>query len=638
MMKLLKNLLVILTSIAFAILIYFGVKNKWYNYIINPGCNHQIAIDELNSELNKKQQKIDELNKLLSQKETAISALNIQIEQLKGSINSKENSINELKAQIRKLNLAIENYENSTKIAELNNKIDELNSQIQSLNSTINSLTTEKNQMQETIDYYENYINSIESETDVFATYEFAGKIYQIQQVTKNSSPAVIENPTSTAYVIFNYWELNGQRVNPSEVVLTSNTKFIANVTYKFDVNFVSKNEAISTSIVTKNDYATEPTNPTKAHHTFLGWSLNKVDVISVSETPIVKNTTFYAVFEIEQLSVKFMNENNLITTKSVDYGSTFDEISNSVIAPDIEDFKFIGWKKQNGELMNSNSVIESNLELTAVYEQVIFNIEFIDNSISLGKFKTIDNKLNYIPEALGKDGLKFKCWIDETGNELNISSDTIFNKDMKLTAKYNGTLSITNFAKLVLGGADYRSENFKSKYDFITIEKTTRTDKSFGGVDAQTTPALVVTFNFIGGLRHQLAFVEENNQWKLSAIESNNYKGSEALINSSNLQFNYSINNRNYRITIKDYINSLTYLLNNQSDVNELTTKKDNLPTISQAILNFNNNIIIEEKIDEAYAIVEFDKLQLNCNIISKNSPAKSDFDYLYKNCAIGG
>ena len=316
MMKLLKNLLIILMAIAFAILIYFGVKNKWYNYIINPGCDHQIIIDDLNSELEKKQHKIDELTGNLQNNQETISRLN-------NLLKEKDTAINNYIARIEELNNELLGYENSNNVTELKNKIIKLNNDISELNSQITKLQTEKQELQSTID---ELLAQTDNQSKVVATYMIGDTIYKNQIVTKNSAPDAIEAPTSTDYVIFNYWELNGQRVDPTQVVLTSNTTFVANVTYKYKVSFVDGETEYTSQIIQKNDIPTRPTNPTKDGYKFIGWSLNGKDVITQFEE-VTNHTIYLALWE--KLDFIQLNSDSLCTNLWVDADNNIYGISS---------------------------------------------------------------------------------------------------------------------------------------------------------------------------------------------------------------------------------------------------------------------------------------------------------------------
>ena len=122
-------------------------------------------------------------------------------------------------------------------------------------------------------------------------TAEFNGAVYNVQVINKGSKLSLIE-PTSTEYVIFNYWEdEEGNQVDLSTKTFNESTKLIANVTYKYDVNFYVDNASVDDQIIIKNGYATKPANPQKSGYEFDGWSLDGQTVVEVSETPITKNT-----------------------------------------------------------------------------------------------------------------------------------------------------------------------------------------------------------------------------------------------------------------------------------------------------------------------------------------------------------
>ncbi len=292
------------------------------------------------------------------------------------SDSSKTEEIAELNKQITSLNNLISQLQNTNTlnvntIASLNSQIESLNSQIsnmilqnQTASSQITALNNEISKLQESINYYEQYIASLENGEQVVATFEFDGSVYNIQILNKNSI-VTVTTPTSTDYVIFNYWTVNGEQVDLSTYQITTNTKFVANVTYKYDVKFKVDNTDYDSQIVVKNGYATLPEEPTKAGYEFDGWSINGIDIVeNISTTAVTQNVTYKAVFT-QLHTVTFMSDGEIKSTQSVRNG----EYANYSEIPVKTNYKFEGWS------INGVDIIE--LSSYPIYSSVVFDAIF---------------------------------------------------------------------------------------------------------------------------------------------------------------------------------------------------------------------------------------------------------------------
>ena len=118
--------------------------------------------------------------------ENELSVLRGESIQDKNKIIDLETEINSLNAEITKLELTI--FNNDNKIGEYEDSILKL---------------------QTSVSYYENYIANLETENQVVATFEFNGSVYNVQILNKGGK-AMVADPTSTEYVLFNGWTVDG--------------------------------------------------------------------------------------------------------------------------------------------------------------------------------------------------------------------------------------------------------------------------------------------------------------------------------------------------------------------------------------------------------------------------------------------
>lgn len=283
MINFFRNLFITITTILATIFLILCIKNKWYEQIITKdNCNHQTIINDLNSKLEDKQNTIDELNSQLENKNNLIDGLNSKIK-------SKNTDIANLEERVNELNSELELIKNSSS----NNQIIKLNKDIEELNKQITQLENEKSELQAQLN------ELISSSSKVYVIYEFNDNIYKIVEIEKGSKPSAIEPPESTAYLIFNCWKLNGVRTDPTSEVINSNTTFTADLTYKFDVNYLNGNSEFYTEIITKNQSPIGPLdNPTKDGYRFIGWSLDGINVVDYLQEKITATTNFIALFE----------------------------------------------------------------------------------------------------------------------------------------------------------------------------------------------------------------------------------------------------------------------------------------------------------------------------------------------------
>lgn len=337
-------------------------------------------------EQNKKdlESQVESLTLNKTDNEETIKNLNVQIETLQNQVESLESSGLGKDEQIVQLNSQIVNLQEmvlqlqttndintstiktlNSQITSLNKRIIELSNQVVSNDNSLSSLKSKIQELENSISYYENYIANLESEQQIVVTFEFAGSVYNIQVIDKNSSLSVV-NPTSTEFVIFNYWTVDGLQIDLSNYIFTQNTKVVADVTYKYQVKFLVDGETYSdVQIVEEGEFLSLPEPPTKDKHKFVGWSLDGKEVISNIETlPVSEDLTYIAIFETS-IYVTFMNGTEIYDSIEVVEG----KITSLPEDPQKEQYFFNGWKLDSGEIVDLNEYhIEDSLIVYADY------------------------------------------------------------------------------------------------------------------------------------------------------------------------------------------------------------------------------------------------------------------------------
>ncbi len=329
--------------------------------------DYQGQVETLNEQKANLETQIDALNTIKTSNETTISELNVRIAALQNEVlaleaNKDENAntikaLNEQIANLQSLNTQLQetNELNSrtinglnAQIVSLNNQISDLTLQMQNNSSVVNALNNKIAELQKSVSYYEQYLQSLESGEQVVATFEFDGSVYNIQVVNKNST-LTVTTPTSTAYVIFNGWTVNGEPIDLATFRITQNTKIVADVTHKYEVNFMVDGANHNSQIVLKDAKVTIPANPSKNGYVFEGWTLDGNSVVNLANYTVTQNVTFTAKFT-KLYSVVFKYEDTTLKTDTVKSGNYATAPTATSTAYKV----FNGWKV-NGIVTNVN-------------------------------------------------------------------------------------------------------------------------------------------------------------------------------------------------------------------------------------------------------------------------------------------
>ena len=301
----------------------------------NIECNGRIST--LTNQKADLESQVTNLQNISVENENTISELNREIIILEATVNQLEtnkeqnqNTINQLNTQIANLQsinsqLQITNQINSDTIANLNSQIVFLNNQIHEMSdlsqratSQITQLNNRISELQNSVNYYESFISTLENKEQVVATFEVDGSVWKIEILSKGTEFNLVK-PDDSDRLIVNGWQINGQGpLYNGTYTLNYNTKFVADVTHKYAVQFIDDNQIYNQQFVIENQSATVPSAPAKDGYEFVGWSLNGVDVIENIDTITVnEDVTYYAVY-VKLHTVTFIIENNVVGTQIV--------------------------------------------------------------------------------------------------------------------------------------------------------------------------------------------------------------------------------------------------------------------------------------------------------------------------------
>lgn len=515
----------------------------------------QTQIATLQARINQNNLQIAELQSSRAELENRVLDLNASISTNVSTINSLNGQITSLNAQIT--NLTSANNSNVNTIASLNSQVSVLTNRINELSYTnveqsnrIVYLNAQIAKLNDYISKYDQFLTGFESETQAIATFEFDGSLYNIQLVT-NGGYANVDSPANTQYLIFNGWTVNNTIVNLSTYAITQNTKFIADVTHKYDVSFVVDSDVINTQIIAKNGHATAPANPIKSGYTFLGWTVNGTTVVDPASVSITDTTTFTALFT-QQFTVNFVYDNNTVSTQSIDKGSygTAPVINNTTY------MIFNGWTINGGLVDVATYPITQNTTFVAdiTYK---YDVTFVVDNETVNSQIIVKNGYASVPTAPTKANYEFDGWtIDGTTvvNPLNIAitANTVFTA--KFTRLYNVTFiceETTESAQVVRNG------NYANN---VTVNSTTY--KVFNGwklngviVDVSATPIIADT-NFVADItyKYDVIFKVDNETVNSQIIVANN----NATVPTAPIKTGYTFSG--WTINGVDLVNVATY------------------------------------------------------------------------------
>lgn len=353
--------------------------------------------------------------KIIAENNKTISSLQSQVNSLQSSVEDKSEEIEQLNSTIdslRNINSQLEttNNNNLTTISTLNGQIVNLNKQVNELmgqvsnnSNVVSSLNVKIQELEKSIAYYEQYIAQLESDTQVVATFEFDGSVYNVQILEKGSYASVTA-PTSTDYVVFNYWTVNGEQVDLSTYAITTNTKFVANVTHKYDVIFMVDNEEYDKQIIAENGYASNVAIEDTDYKLFDGWSVNG-EKIELLDYEITQNTIFTALFKYK-FDVQFLVDDGVFD-KQIVLENSFATLPS---IPEKDGYIFKGWTLDGFNVVDVEStLIVGETNFVAYFEQAFGLFSNDTNDLLINWDDLLSNDCLQVNGTLLTRGTKYK-------------------------------------------------------------------------------------------------------------------------------------------------------------------------------------------------------------------------------------
>ena len=204
--------------------------------------------------------------------------------------------------------------------------------------------------------------------------------------------------------------------------------------------------EDIPFQTIPENGFATAPEAPEKEGYTFAGWLDEAGNLFNFEETPITKNTTLTAKWDILTYTVTFYGPDGAVIAQNpVNWGE-------GVIRPNLSlanNQEFRGWFTEpngQGEAFKVGEPVYADASyhahvLTGAY--VRFNGE---DGIAIAVYFLLEGEVAQAPIPADKSGVgkEFMGWFDENGNEFDPAAT--YTENVSYTARYSQNSVVVKF------------------------------------------------------------------------------------------------------------------------------------------------------------------------------------------------
>ena len=267
-------------------------------------------------------------------------------------------------------------------------------------------------------------------------TYINEGIEYHKETLEYGSVITDVQDPIKEGYTFIGWYTKNNEKVNHPITVtknITLYSKYEINV---YTVSFYHNNEKyVEDQKVNYGENAIKPSaDPSKIGYTFKYWSLEENGEKYEFSTKITKDITLYAVYEINNYTVTYINEGTEYHKETLEYGSVITNVQD----PIKEGYTFTGWYNENNEKVNHPITVTKNITLYSKYEINVYTVSFYHNNEKYVE----DQKVNYGENAIKpstdptKEDYNFSGWVIKgTNNKYDFTSKVT--KDIELESSF---------------------------------------------------------------------------------------------------------------------------------------------------------------------------------------------------------
>lgn len=416
------------------------------------------TINALSSELEKSKQLLSTSNELQQSLATQVNELNNTIDALTGDVEYYKELLNQYKDENKASATFIldDGSTFSMKFIEKGTTIGDLPVPEDNEYFTFKYWTVNGNKIDSNYIVDEDTVFIAVTERYFTATFIYEDATTETLKVLKGNIVAPENTPANTSYKRLNGWKVNGVLVDINNYPINSNTTFVADVVYSYDVNFltgVDGSTSIEPQIVEQNGYAVNPEIPTHDYYTFMYWSIDGSTKVDLDTYPITSKTTFIAVWQKAYNTTFMVNGQPVTNTLSAGEKLTFPELNLD------SDCTLIGYTtKAEPEVYNaedlSNVIVKSEETYYAIIKKTIQNS--ITLTIPVAQY---GNEFSYdVSNILNIQNKKWagcsSCYVSATFNTYTVrgQSSTIlptskytpkqtFSSDSSFNSTVNGTV-----------------------------------------------------------------------------------------------------------------------------------------------------------------------------------------------------
>lgn len=264
------------------------------------------------------------------------------------------------------------------------------------------------------------------------------GTINDLDQPVLVVTQKYFPDPLKKGYT-FLYWYVDpeySQKYDPKSNA--SMTELYARWGKNINVTLIYRNDGNETdtiSAVYGMPYGNLTNNKTKEGHSFIGWSLNETgtEAINCSGTNVAieENHNLYAIWEINNYTLRFIFLNGTVNEKVLSFNETIEYPNITTIK---EDFTFWKWDKDNKTMPAQNLIIRAVLNYTGKGSECV-EISFD------GKDLTEEDVLSIIHKY--------------TKDDFTIIKLSTTSEDTVVIVKFADTTSATNFVENIIASGD---------------------------------------------------------------------------------------------------------------------------------------------------------------------------------------
>ena len=264
-----------------------------------------------------------------------------------------------------------------------------------------------------------------------------------------NTAVTAPENPTKTGYT-FVAWDKEVPATMPAEDMTVKAVWEVNQYTITFDTDGGSEVAAIT---VDYNTAVTAPADPTKTGYTFKGWDKE------IPATMPAEDMTVKALWQINQYTVKFVSDEDVVYEETLDYGTT-------ITAPDApvkEGYTFEGWSPEVLE-----SVPDYDVTFTAQFKVNVYTLTYyLDGEAVFTEEVEYGSAVEIFTPEL-EEGKTFNGWQEEIPEvmpahdvEIHGTTSAIPTGITNIVANGGGKVSVYNLqGRLVVKDADAKRVN----------------------------------------------------------------------------------------------------------------------------------------------------------------------------------